>query len=139
MNKLVTISREYGSGGRLIGKLVAEKMGGDYMIIPSSVHELLVIRDDGTGYSTLETMVREVNSAIVSPEDQLSDHVYHYDAKDHVLEKAETFEGRMAQKKLEHEGAKEKTSVLQRLNDKKETLGSHPGKAAPNRLKDMML
>ena len=27
MNKLVTISREYGSGGRLIGKLVAEKMG----------------------------------------------------------------------------------------------------------------
>ena len=27
MNKLVTISREYGSGGRIIGGLVAEKLG----------------------------------------------------------------------------------------------------------------
>ena len=27
MRKLVTISREYGSGGRLIGRMVAEKMG----------------------------------------------------------------------------------------------------------------
>lgn len=27
MNKLITISREYGSGGRVIGKLVAEKLG----------------------------------------------------------------------------------------------------------------
>lgn len=27
MNKLITISREYGSGGRIIGKIVAEKLG----------------------------------------------------------------------------------------------------------------
>ena len=27
MKKIVTISREYGSGGRIIGKLVAEKLG----------------------------------------------------------------------------------------------------------------
>lgn len=27
MKKLVTISREYGSGGRIIGRLVAEKLG----------------------------------------------------------------------------------------------------------------
>ena len=27
MRKLITISREYGSGGRIIGKLVAEKLG----------------------------------------------------------------------------------------------------------------
>ena len=27
MKKLVTISREYGSGGRIIGKLLAEKLG----------------------------------------------------------------------------------------------------------------
>ena len=30
MKKLVTISREYGSGGRIIGKLVAEKLGVDF-------------------------------------------------------------------------------------------------------------
>ena len=27
MKKLVTISREYGSGGRIIGKLLAQKLG----------------------------------------------------------------------------------------------------------------
>lgn len=30
MKKIITISREYGSGGRLIGKLVAEAMGYDF-------------------------------------------------------------------------------------------------------------
>ena len=27
MKKLITISREYGSGGRIIGKLLAERLG----------------------------------------------------------------------------------------------------------------
>ena len=27
MKKLVTISREYGSGGRIVGRLIAEKLG----------------------------------------------------------------------------------------------------------------
>ena len=30
MKKIITISREFGSGGRTIGKLVAEKLGYDY-------------------------------------------------------------------------------------------------------------
>ena len=30
MKKIITISREYGSGGRLIGKLVAESLGYDF-------------------------------------------------------------------------------------------------------------
>ena len=28
--KIITVSREFGSGGRSIGKLVAEKLGYDY-------------------------------------------------------------------------------------------------------------
>ena len=42
MKKLVTISREYGSGGRLIGKLLAEKLGVpfyDKEIIDKAVEE----------------------------------------------------------------------------------------------------
>ena len=42
MKKLVTISREYGSGGRIIGKLLAEKLGVpfyDKEIIDSAVEE----------------------------------------------------------------------------------------------------
>ena len=30
MKKIITISREYGSGGRLIGKLVAESLDYDF-------------------------------------------------------------------------------------------------------------
>ena len=42
MKKLITISREYGSGGRIIGKLLAEKLGVpfyDKLIIDKAVEE----------------------------------------------------------------------------------------------------
>ena len=42
MKKLVTISREYGSGGRIIGKILAEKLGVpfyDKEIIDMAVQE----------------------------------------------------------------------------------------------------
>ena len=42
MKKLVTISREYGSGGRIVGRLIAEKLGVpfyDKEIIKSEILE----------------------------------------------------------------------------------------------------
>ena len=44
----------------------------------------------------------------VAPEDRLSDHVYHYDAEEHIFEKAETYENRMEQKEI----AAEKAALL---------------------------
>lgn len=86
--------------------VVAQQLGGNYFVLPSSIHEVLLLPDDGTmDREVLEAMVQDVNMTAVSPEDMLSDHVYHYDAKDHVLEKAETYEHRMEQKKLEAEKA----------------------------------
>jgi len=61
--------------------MAAERLGGDFFILPSSVHEILVMpKVFGMDYGELENMVREVNMACVRPKEQLSDHVYQYDA-----------------------------------------------------------
>ena len=60
-------------------KEVSEVLGGDFYILPSSIHEVLAIRDTGEFQSKeLENMVKEVNESCVLPEEVLSDHVYHY-------------------------------------------------------------
>lgn len=76
----------------------ADRLGGDFFVLPSSVHEVLFIRDDGSfEREQLESMVRGVNATEVSEADFLSDSVYHYDSDDHVFEKAVTFESRVAE------------------------------------------
>lgn len=85
--------------------LVGERMQGDYFILPSSVHETLVVPDDGrVSLQELTDMVKEVNMTQVNPEDQLTDQVYHYDIADHVFEKAETFAERKLAKETEMGG-----------------------------------
>ncbi|WP_270913728.1 DUF5688 family protein [Allofournierella sp. CML151] len=77
----------------------AEALGGDFYVLPSSVHEVLLVADDGSmelGY--LEEMVRGVNETEVSPAERLSDNVYHYDNEAHIFENARTFEAREAAK-----------------------------------------
>ena len=46
MKRLVTISREYGSGGRIIGKLLAEKIG-----VPFYDREIIDLAVNETGFS----------------------------------------------------------------------------------------
>ncbi len=59
----------------------AERAGGDFYILPSSIHEILLVKDNGQfDRAALEQMVREVNATQVAPEDKLTDSVYHYDS-----------------------------------------------------------
>lgn len=77
----------------------AEALGGDFYVLPSSVHEVLLVADDGSmEIRYLEEMVRSVNETEVSPAERLSDNVYHYDSKAHIFENARTFEAREAAK-----------------------------------------
>lgn len=65
----------------------AEKLGGDFFVLPSSVHEVILLLDKREmSVRELETMVQEINQAEVQPADRLSDSVYHYDAKERLLE-----------------------------------------------------
>lgn len=87
----------------------AEKLGGDFYVLPSSIHEVLLVRDNGEMTAKdLEAMVREVNATQVAPEEQLTDHVYHYDSKEHVFEMADKFEERQAERDAdEHDSDKD--------------------------------
>ena len=56
----------------------AEKLGGDFYVLPSSIHEVLLVGDNGEMTAKdLEALVREVNATQVAPQEQLTDHVYH--------------------------------------------------------------
>ena len=60
---------------------IGEKSGMDYYILPSSIHELLIARDDGlVSAKILKEIVHEGNrtESVIKPEDVLSDNVYFY-------------------------------------------------------------
>ena len=75
----------------------AETLGGDFFVLPSSVHEVLFIPDDGSmEFANLEEMVQSINQTEVAPADRLSDSVFHYDSEARIFENARTFEAREA-------------------------------------------
>jgi len=62
---------------------IAQKAGGDLYILPSSVHEVIVVpRREGMAGEDLKKMVREINHTQLSPEEVLSDSVYLYDSRE---------------------------------------------------------
>lgn len=57
----------------------AERMASDLIILPSSIHEVLLIPDShGFDYESLRQMVQDINAAEVPKEDILSDEIYFY-------------------------------------------------------------
>ena len=66
----------------------AEEQGADILILPSSVHETLLIPDRGeeTSYEELSLMVTEINQSEVSKEDRLSNQIYRYSRSSGTIE-----------------------------------------------------
>ncbi|MDO4621580.1 MAG: DUF5688 family protein [Eubacteriales bacterium] len=62
-----------------IREQIAEMLHADLLLLPSSIHEWLILADKG-GYSEedINQMIREINHSQVIPEEILSDHVYRY-------------------------------------------------------------
>ena len=53
---------------------------GPFYILPSSVHEVIVLpKDTGIDIASLREMVRDINMAVVEAHERLSDQVYVYD------------------------------------------------------------
>lgn len=105
---------------------ITEKIGGDFYVLPSSIHELLIVpKEEGMELADLEAMVQEVNATQVAPEDKLSDHVYEYDAQEKELfraDKAEEHEQKVEQKHEKEKAAdkgKEKVSIKDKLAENK--------------------
>lgn len=74
-----------------IGKVLQQ----DFYILPSSVHECMIVPDNGDPQAgILREMVEEINREHVAPEEILSDSVYRYDRKVKKLTLIETGGGR---------------------------------------------
>ncbi len=64
----------------------AEKTGGGFYILPSSVHELILVPDKmAEDVDSLSRMVREVNDTQVEDDEILGYSVYHYEPVDNML------------------------------------------------------
>jgi hypothetical protein len=56
---------------------IAKKVDGDYFILPSSLHEVIILKDSGRPFDEkfLNGIVRSVNETVVAPYERLSDRV----------------------------------------------------------------
>lgn len=63
-------------------KLLGELLGTDYYVLPSSIHEVIIVtKTCGMSFQEMCDMVQEVNREQVSAEEILSDHAYYYSRK----------------------------------------------------------
>ncbi|SCY23298.1 hypothetical protein SAMN02910451_01852 [Butyrivibrio hungatei] len=109
----------------------AERAGGDFYILPSSIHEILIVPDNGKmRLSDLENMVKEVNATQVAPADKLTDNVYHYDSQAKIFELGEKFVERQSERGEQDIERDEKESLLDDLKAKKEEVAKAPKKEA---------
>lgn len=69
-------------------EIAAEKMNGDFYIIPSSIHELIAVSVSAQGLEELRGMVKEVNDNQLAPEEILGYEVYRYNRETGEVEVA---------------------------------------------------
>ena len=95
---------------------IGDQVGENFFIIPSSVHEVLLVPDNGNlDLKDLERMVKEVNTFEVMPGDRLSNSVYHYDVNDRMFERGADYEARQKEDLLHKEqGMPVKKGVMER-------------------------
>lgn len=81
--------RSFGAASMLydgILEKVGQKLGENYYILPSSIHEAIVVPESKSPVKQdLEEMVREINETQVEEEEVLSDRVYYFSRKENRL------------------------------------------------------
>ena len=92
---LTTASGTYGASvlayeypcGSILAR-VAEVIGEDYYVIPSSIHELILMPVSSCSHSTakMQEMIRTINQTVVQKDDVLSNYLYRYNVADKTFE-----------------------------------------------------
>lgn len=102
---------------------LAKRIGGDYVILPSSIHEMLVVQTKGADLGKLESLLHRVNREEVSPQERLSDTVYCYDERAHMVMRASVYEQLQRRDVIANDPTKEfqavKPSIRKELKDKR--------------------
>lgn len=83
-NEMLVVSnhKNFNGAAAMLDRTVLEKLssmfGGDFVILPSSIHEFIALSAENLDKDELKIMVCEVNENEVREEDRLSDSVYIY-------------------------------------------------------------
>lgn len=81
--------RQYGAACILYDRVleeIAEKLDEDYYVIPSSIHEVLIIRSSQTeDIDEISALIKDINVTTLSKADILSSHPYFYDRTSKTL------------------------------------------------------
>jgi len=68
---------------------VAERVGGDLVVIPSSIHEAIALPvPEGVQKEKIELMIRDINENNLTPDEVLSNRFYYYRAESRELQMA---------------------------------------------------
>lgn len=95
----------------------AQKMGGDFFVLPSSIHEVLLVKDNGQRTAKeLENMVKEVNANMI--DERLNNGVEKFNREEEKKEQQEKPEARSSLK--ERLAAKQKEAAQGNNKDTKE-------------------
>lgn len=97
---------------------IADRIHGNYYVVPSSVHECLVMPKDVIDLEYLNDMIHEVNRDAVSQEEVLSETAYEYDAKDRALYIAKSHELVLRSADLENNKSVHKGKLLDKMVEK---------------------
>lgn len=79
---MTIISNNYGTNGasaiyfKDVLKRIADKYGSDLIVLPSSIHEVIVVPTEMISLEDAKSMVTEINTDCLDPEEKLSDNAY---------------------------------------------------------------
>lgn len=99
-------------------KKLGQMLGTDYLLLPSSVHEFIVLPDTmrGGNLKDLKEIVDQANITDLAPEERLSNKILYYDRTTGRLENAEKREEKMIlQEEKKMEERKEKITEVHKL------------------------
>ncbi len=93
-NEMYVLTNEYGSYGAVwmmyddVLENIAERIGASYYILPSSVHELIIVgENEGIEPYMLKNMVSDINKTVVDTCDKMSDSIYYFDSANMQLKR----------------------------------------------------
>ena len=67
--------------------------GRNFFLLPSSIHEFLLLPDDGdVDARMLDQMIAAINASHVRPQEVLADHAYYYDGRTRTVSLASQYQ-----------------------------------------------
>jgi trehalose utilization protein len=131
---------------------IAEKLGGDFVVLPSSVHETIILPlNEDMDCNTLDSMIQEINVGVLDEKDKLSDHAFQYDSENHELVRMDKMQERKQEKEVEKseksveskaeiKAEKGQKSLMDRISSKKEEVAKKEAtKPQPSKKRDVAL